>query len=388
MYYKILIFALYSLCAFYNVICQDQPKIEKVILPEIKRTGETGYLNCTVSRQGKNKVFWIHKETETTLSSDDKIDLEDQFNKFVDAGYRKYEIRKIVEGDLNTYILIIRRLALTDAGNYTCKIQIAGEQNHPSKNGQMVVLIPPAIIQTKTTQSITAKEGQNVNLTCAASGYPTPNITWMRPNGRQMPYPYEDKFTVKSNILSLKNLGKTARGVYRCIADNAVRPPAMQDANLYVQFAPYAVAVQTSYGQAQNRLYDILLECRISGYPEPTLRWYKWVKDGLQPIADDDKHVIHVLLNHGEVLSMSEFWFQLTIINVQANDYGTYRCEGSNAMGTNGDNVTLYETSECQGPYCVEISPQTSGHQGLFVVKQLWFTLATLLTIAYAFSKL
>ena len=69
----------------------------------------------------------------------------------------------------------------------------------------------------------------------------------------------------QGNILRLKDLGKTDRGVYRCIADNAVRPPAMFDTNLYVNFAPYAQAVQRSYGQAQNRLFDALLECRISG---------------------------------------------------------------------------------------------------------------------------
>lgn len=63
----------------------------------------------------------------------------------------------------------------------------------------------------------------------------------------------------------LKKLGTGDRGIYRCIADNAVRPPAMFDSTLYVQFQPYARAVQTTYGQAQNRLFDILLECRISG---------------------------------------------------------------------------------------------------------------------------
>ena len=57
----------------------------------------------------------------------------------------------------------------------------------------------------------------------------------------------------------------------------------------------------------------------VSGFPQPELRWYQRVKDGLRPITDDEKHVIHVLLNHGQTLSVSEFWYQLTIINVQVN---------------------------------------------------------------------
>ena len=54
------------------------------------------------------------------------------------------------------------------------------------------------------------------------------------------------------------------------------------------------------------------------GYPEPDLQWYKvgsrgaWIR-----VNEDDKHKVHVLLNHGNQLEMSEYWFQLHIINVQ-----------------------------------------------------------------------
>ena len=50
----------------------------------------------------------------------------------------------------------------------------------------------------------------------------------------------------------------------------------------------------------------------VLGNPAPDLKWWK---DGSE-IADDDNHVIHVLLSHGQTLSLMEFWYQLTIINV------------------------------------------------------------------------
>ena len=53
--------------------------------------------------------------------------------------------------------------------------------------------------------------------------------------------------------------------MYRCIADNAVRPPATYDATLYINFKPNARPVQSSYGQAENRMYDITIECIIAG---------------------------------------------------------------------------------------------------------------------------
>ena len=66
-------------------------------------------------------------------------------------------------------------------------------------------------------------------------------------------------------MLGLKTVKREDRGVYRCIADNDVRPPATYDATVYVNFKPHARPVQTTYGQAQNRRFDIVIECRISG---------------------------------------------------------------------------------------------------------------------------
>ena len=53
--------------------------------------------------------------------------------------------------------------------------------------------------------------------------------------------------------------------MYRCLADNTVRPPARYDITMYVFFSPVARAVQSSYGQADNRMFDVTIECRISG---------------------------------------------------------------------------------------------------------------------------
>jgi len=80
------------------------------------------------------------------------------------------------------------------------------------------------------------------------------------------------------------------------------------------------------------------------GYPAPELRWYHIYQGqkGLTPVIDDDKHFIHQLLSHGQVLSMVEIWYQMTIINVQANDYGVYICEGTNRLGTDQERIIIY----------------------------------------------
>lgn len=344
-----------ALVAF--VVCpaadaQDEPRITMEIWPEIKRVGMTGYLNCTVTRQSNNKVQWIHKNSETVLTSDDRIEIDDVINEEVD-GYQKYDIQRRQFGDMTTYMLIIRRLVLNDAGTYTCQINVKASHIHPSKNGILVVLSPPAIIQGATTQTVNVDEGHNVTLTCAANGYPTPNISWVRVNGETLPPPYS-RYAVKGNNLMLYNVQPADGGMYRCVADNNVRPLAAYDTVVYVFFRPRARAVQSSYGQAQNRLFDITFECIVAGYPAPEMRWYHIYQGqtGLEPVKDDDKHFLHQLLSHGQVLSIDEVWYQMTIINVQANDYGIYICEGTNRLGTDRIEITVYETSECQGANC------------------------------------
>ena len=54
-------------------------------------------------------------------------------------------------------------------------------------------------MQSKTTQTITVDEGKDVNISCAASGYPDPRIKWVRGNGVNIPQPY-NKFAVQVSI--------------------------------------------------------------------------------------------------------------------------------------------------------------------------------------------
>jgi len=69
----------------------------------------------------------------------------------------------------------------------------------------LVVVGPPTIIQGETTQTVTVDEHQNVNLTCAATGYPTPNISWVRVNGNVLPPPY-NRYAVKVSSLYVNPL--------------------------------------------------------------------------------------------------------------------------------------------------------------------------------------
>ena len=54
-------------------------------------------------------------------------------------------------------------------------------------------------------------------------------------------------------------------GVYRCVADNNIKPPAEHLAQVLIFHAPKTRIVQNSVGQAQNRRFDAKLECIVKG---------------------------------------------------------------------------------------------------------------------------
>ena len=61
------------------------------------------------------------------FSSDATIELDESLNSVID-GYLKYNIEKTINQftQLVTYTLVVRRLQPTDAGTYTCQVNMIG----------------------------------------------------------------------------------------------------------------------------------------------------------------------------------------------------------------------------------------------------------------------
>lgn len=49
--------------------------------------------------------------------------------------------------------------------------------------------VPPDILDYPTSTDMVIREGSNVTLKCAATGSPTPTITWRRENSDPIPVP-------------------------------------------------------------------------------------------------------------------------------------------------------------------------------------------------------
>lgn len=80
-----------------------------------------------------------------------------------------------------------------------------------------VIAGPPTIIQGETTQTVNVDEGQNTTLRCAATGYPTPNISWVRVNGNPLPPPY-NRYAVKVFVLFFSSIKLVSEARPKCFS--------------------------------------------------------------------------------------------------------------------------------------------------------------------------
>lgn len=339
---------LVALSATLAPVTAQDPEIVDEIWPEVQQVGRTGRLNCTVANKDTHTVMWHHVDTGEHISNDE--DVEYQNNPMI-GGLRKYEVAKRISGDRVTYMLVIRRLVETDAGIYKCTIRITSVSfdQWPTKLGKITVQVPPSIRPGETTAVMQIDQGQNSTLVCAASGIPAPNITWTKSDGGFLPIGVAQ---YRSRTLPMINVSVVDMGVYRCVADNNIKPPAEHLAQVLVFHAPATRVVQNSVGQAQNRRFDAKLECIVKGHPEPTVTWERLVNNGRVPITDDDKFDINKQTTDNQNLKAGEQWYTLKVKNVQANDFTDYFCIGTNTKGKAESIISLFETMECQGPNC------------------------------------
>lgn len=349
-------------CLICTALCQLPPEIVDEIIPEVTSQGESARLNCTVVNLAVSHiVVWDFLDARTggePITRNEGIFIT---NPECEEDKRKYEVQKRVRGQRVTFMLVVNCLKIINTGRYKCLVQIPGvsPSRWPSKIGYLTVQVPPTIT-SKIDAVVQLDAGQSATLTCTATGIPYPNITWVRSDGSSLPG--GKQALLRNTTLNLSNITKDDRGLYRCVADNQVRPPDEYLVAVNVFFKPDTVAVQDSVGQAADRQFDAKLECRVSGFPEPELNWYmepKNTPDNTRiQLKDNQRYDISKQIAT-TVLRFGESWYTLRIKNVVANDFTKYWCVANNRIGTNDTTlIELFQTYECQGANCPSFEAQ------------------------------
>uniref|UniRef100_A0A663M826 Hemicentin 1 n=1 Tax=Athene cunicularia TaxID=194338 RepID=A0A663M826_ATHCN len=210
-----------------------------------------------------------------------------------------------------------------DSGSYTCVANnAAGEDTHTVT---LIVHVLPAFTELPGDTALT--KGEQLRLTCKATGIPVPKITWTF-NNNIIPGISEIKW--HSSI----EVSKDDSGTYVCTAENTVGS-VKAIGFVYVKEPPvfkgdyHSSRIEPLGGNA-------MLNCEVRGDPPPTIQWSK-------------KGVSILISNRIRQLNNGS----LAIYGTVNEDAGDYKCVATNDAGVVERSLTL----TLQSPPVITVEP-------------------------------
>nr|XP_055129766.1 neurotrimin isoform X1 [Symphalangus syndactylus] len=268
------------------------------------RQGESATLRCTIDNR-VTRVAWLNRST-ILYAGNDKWCLDPRV--------------VLLSNTQTQYSIEIQNVDVYDEGPYTCSVQT---DNHPKTSRvHLIVQVSPKIVEISSDISI--NEGNNISLTCIATGRPEPTVTWRHISPKAVGFVSEDEY------LEIQGITREQSGDYECSASNDVAAPVVRRVKVTVNYPPYiseAKGTGVPVGQKGT------LQCEASAVPSAEFQWYK-----------DDKRLIEG--KKGVKVENRPFLSKLIFFNVSEHDYGNYTCVASNKLGHTNASIMLFELNE------------------------------------------
>ncbi|XP_036786022.1 neurotrimin isoform X1 [Manis pentadactyla] len=268
------------------------------------RQGESATLRCTIDNR-VTRVAWLNRST-ILYAGNDKWCLDPRV--------------VLLSNTQTQYSIEIQNVDVYDEGPYTCSVQT---DNHPKTSRvHLIVQVSPKIVEISSDISI--NEGNNISLTCIATGRPEPTVTWRHISPKAVGFVSEDEY------LEIQGITREQSGDYECSASNDVAAPVVRRVKVTVNYPPYiseAKGTGVPVGQKGT------LQCEASAVPSAEFQWYK-----------DDKRLVEG--KKGVKVENRPFLSKLIFFNVSEHDYGNYTCVASNRLGHTNASLTLFELNE------------------------------------------
>ncbi|XP_022777667.1 hemicentin-2-like, partial [Stylophora pistillata] len=163
----------------------------------------------------------------------------------------------------------------------------------------MVTVNVPSTIETIQDQNVS--EGETVDLTCAASGMPQPNMSWIKPNNQ----------SVAGNVLKLENISRNEAGQYKCEASNECGN-ATAMASIDVHYKPDSFKFTVSKSTVCQGTV-VTFNCSADG--NPAVETYQLLEND-SPVSDGSNHL--------------GMWSR----NMSSGGVSIYKCMANNSVGT------------------------------------------------------
>uniref|UniRef100_A0A8C3TT96 Hemicentin-1 n=1 Tax=Catharus ustulatus TaxID=91951 RepID=A0A8C3TT96_CATUS len=223
--------------------------------------------------------------------------------------------------------LILDNVVPEDSGSYTCiATNAAGEDTHTVT---LTVHVLPAF--TELPGDVALTKGEQLHLTCKATGIPVPRIMWTF-NNNIIPAQYDD-VNGHSELL-IERVSKEDSGTYVCSAENIVGS-IKAIGFVYVKEPPvfkgdyHSSRIEPLGGNA-------MLNCEVRGDPPPTIQWSR------KGVGVQISNRIRQLVNGS-----------LAIYGTVNEDAGDYKCVATNDVGVVERSLTL----TLQSPPVITVEP-------------------------------
>ncbi|XP_047676568.1 roundabout homolog 1 isoform X8 [Tachysurus fulvidraco] len=230
----------------------------------------------------------------------------------------RFEIR-------DDHTLKLKRLSSADAGSYTCLAEnMMGKAEATATLTVHVMSVPPVFAVRPRNQVVGL--GRTVTFQCEATGSPQPAIFWQREGSQNLlfssqPPQSSSRFSVsQTGDLTITGLERGDSGYYSCQALNiagSVITKALLEVTDIISDRPPPVIRQGPTNHTVPLDSTVVLGCRATGSPSPTIMWKK---DGVLVSAHDSRFK---LLDSGG----------LQIRYAKLGDTGVYTCVASSPSG-------------------------------------------------------
>lgn len=299
----------------------EAPVISHISQDVVASAGDSVQFNCTVEHVGELTVSWakVDPNSAVMLSMRNMLSLTD----------KRYNISvyKNPEKDSAVYSFGISQIEVTDMGPYECQVLLSASNKVTKKLNLLIKT--PAVIAESTTKSTLVTEGQNVEVSCHATGFPTPTISWAREGNAILP---AGGHVLNEPTLRIKSVHRLDRGGYYCIAQNGEGQPDRRLVRVEVEFPPQIEVHRPKVAQMLSHSAD--LECSVQGYPAPTVIW---LRNGVQ-LQSNGRHEIANTASSSETTTSV-----LRIDSVSEEDFGDYFCNATNKLGHADARLHLFQ---------------------------------------------
>ncbi|XP_054708127.1 muscle M-line assembly protein unc-89-like [Uloborus diversus] len=222
-----------------------------------------------------------------------------------------------------SHTLTLKDLKVEDSSEYSCKA--TNEYGEAQEKAKLTVKEPVAP-QVEDLQDQQVRYGAPVRLKAKISGFPTPNIKWLK-DGQPIPIG-SDRFEITSEpekrhfSLGIKSVTKDEVGSYTCTATNDAGTASAQCAVSIKAQAP--AFARDPKDQSAELGEEFKFEAEIYAFPPPEVTWFKDNKpfEGASATSDGDV-------------------YRLTGRISDVGDAGTVKCKAKNEAGEDSRNALL-----------------------------------------------